>query len=331
MIEKMDKSRGIRRLADRVPAVLRDKRRKITDNRDERIIKLKLEDYVEGYPRTAAFVNGDSKNALFRRFAILRARSLLYKEAELTDLEEQLKILDEEDQGDWKVAHSIHVDDGDQNEVRRDLMIKINQRLKEYDDMLLRDRQARQLPKVSKTLYLEFFDYLYTENSLGRDDQRFVNHSDDFVSLSDYENSWIDGLLHRLMCHCRGGILRKIFVSHDDQIKTSDEHVNFYTEARMESFIKTLIAFISTTLLLTPMYLFLMVPMSTNVIACTVLIFIFLFSAAISTFTDARRPEVLAATAGYCAVLVVFVGNLQQFHFAHVSTSAATSATPFRS
>lgn len=34
------------------------------------------------------------------------------------------------------------------------------------------------------------------------------------------------------------------------------------------------------------------------------------FSAILSLFTRARRHEVLAAAAGYCAVLVVFLGNV---------------------
>jgi hypothetical protein len=40
------------------------------------------------------------------------------------------------------------------------------------------------------------------------------------------------------------------------------------------------------------------------------LIFTLAFSAILSLFTRARRHEILAAAAGYCAVLVVFLGNV---------------------
>jgi uncharacterized protein DUF6594 len=36
------------------------------------------------------------------------------------------------------------------------------------------------------------------------------------------------------------------------------------------------------------------------------------FSAVLSIFTRAKRHEVLAAAAAYCAVLVVFLGNIPQ-------------------
>jgi len=46
--------------------------------------------------------------------------------------------------------------------------------------------------------------------------------------------------------------------------------------------------------------------------ALVTLIFALAFATVVSLFTSARRQEVFAATAAYCAVLVVFIGNLQQ-------------------
>ena len=40
------------------------------------------------------------------------------------------------------------------------------------------------------------------------------------------------------------------------------------------------------------------------------LVFTLAFSAVLSLFTRARRHEILAAAAAYCAVLVVFLGNV---------------------
>lgn len=42
----------------------------------------------------------------------------------------------------------------------------------------------------------------------------------------------------------------------------------------------------------------------------TLIVFTFAFSSTLSLFTRARRHEVLAAAAAYCAVLVVFLGNV---------------------
>jgi hypothetical protein len=50
---------------------------------------------------------------------------------------------------------------------------------------------------------------------------------------------------------------------------------------------------------------------STNALCMGVLlIFTLLFSAELTFFTRAKRHEILAAAAGYCAVLVVFIGNV---------------------
>ena len=42
----------------------------------------------------------------------------------------------------------------------------------------------------------------------------------------------------------------------------------------------------------------------------TLLVFTLAFSSVLSLFTKARRHEILAAAAAYCAVLVVFLGNV---------------------
>ncbi len=96
----------------------------------------------------------------------------------------------------------------------------------------------------------------------------------------------------------------------------------------------TFIAFISTILLLIPVYVLITVRMDMQKMATVVLGFVFLFAAALSIFTEARRLDVFLATATYSvsayifplyilfrferdpdilqAVLCVFLGNLQQ-------------------
>jgi hypothetical protein len=98
-----------------------------------------VERYPEGYPRISAYIDSDSDAALFRRFGVLHARSLLYKQVELTELEAQLDKLDKDDEGNpgadsdkWRLGHSISLNGGQMNEKRRDLMKKIDEKLEEY-------------------------------------------------------------------------------------------------------------------------------------------------------------------------------------------------------
>jgi uncharacterized membrane protein len=101
-------------------------------------------------------------------------------------------------------------------------------------------------------------------------------------------------------------------VSPTDQAKTEDPHVHYYSADRLGAFIKIIIAVACTSLLLIPIYIFVVYRLSPKVMASVTLIFAFAFATAISLSTGARRQEVFAATAAYCAVLVVFIGNLQQ-------------------
>ena len=76
---------------------------------------------------------------MFRGFGRLHALSLLYKQAELTELEEQLEEqLEELDKSDakvqetkWKLHSHINTPNAD-NGARKELMDKIDLKMKEY-------------------------------------------------------------------------------------------------------------------------------------------------------------------------------------------------------
>lgn len=72
-----------------------------------------------------------------------------------------------------------------------------------------------------------------------------------------------------------------------------------------------IVVFIAVLILFVPVILFLLTPMSRAWMAIVVLTFVFVFSGMISLLTDAGVPEIFVGTATYCAVLVTFLGNLQ--------------------
>jgi len=88
-----------------------------------------------GYPRLAGFIVSDVDYNMFRGFARLHAHSLLHKQAELTELEEQLEDLDKSDaklpETQWKLHSHINTVGAD-NGKRKELMEKIDLKLKEY-------------------------------------------------------------------------------------------------------------------------------------------------------------------------------------------------------
>lgn len=96
---------------------------------------------LEGYPSFAHFIAKDSDASIYRKYAHLSARNLLYLQSELHDLEEQLRQLDGEDAKDidneeaQKAARGWrHYSDSENGRAsqHRVLQEKIRLKLKEY-------------------------------------------------------------------------------------------------------------------------------------------------------------------------------------------------------
>ena len=115
-------------------------------NEGSLLFPLAVEDHPQGYPRIAAYINSDDDTVLFRRFGNLHARSLLYKQVELTDLERELEKLDKKDDAsendEWRIGHSIHLDNGAKNEERKALIEKIDRKLEVYGEQSLHVGEA---------------------------------------------------------------------------------------------------------------------------------------------------------------------------------------------
>jgi len=85
-----------------------------------------------GYPSVAALVSKDNDFAIFRKFRYLNARNLLYLQAELVDLENELETFDrslqvKDDIGELKSWKKFAAD-----EDRWNLVLRIRKTLDEY-------------------------------------------------------------------------------------------------------------------------------------------------------------------------------------------------------
>ena len=108
-----------------------------------------------------------------------------------------------------------------------------------------------------------------------------------------------------------------LFRNYEQKAKTGNEDLQLLSAERLDIFLHIVLTIIATALLLVPVFiLFRLQPSSqaeihrkSNYQLITIFVFTLIFSASCSIFTKARRQEVLTATAAYCAVLVVFLGN----------------------
>jgi len=87
-----------------------------------------IEDYRQGYPRFSALIGSHPAFAIFRRFMTLRARVLLYKQDELSILEENLNAIDGAEQSELFLGCKRL----DSNPQRAQLVFEIEQKLSSY-------------------------------------------------------------------------------------------------------------------------------------------------------------------------------------------------------
>ncbi|KAJ4344293.1 hypothetical protein N0V95_006170 [Ascochyta clinopodiicola] len=116
---------------------------------------------------------------------------------------------------------------------------------------------------------------------------------------------------------------KKYFRTPELAAKTVNTDVSLYSASRIDKMVNIFITFVIFILLVIPIvtmyHLTSTIAMDSNTPAVTsrntfnavgvLIVFTLLFSAAMSVLTKAARHEMFAASAAYCAILVVFIGN----------------------
>lgn len=130
---------------------------------------------------------------------------------------------------------------------------------------------------------------------------------------------------------------QKYFRTPELRAKTTNNYISFYSSTRIDKLINILITFVIFILLVVPVVTMYQLTstishtsadstspanstLSTSGATDTntrdtfnavgvLIVFTLLFSAAMSLLTKAARHELFAASAAYCAILVVFIGN----------------------
>lgn len=127
---------------------------------------------------------------------------------------------------------------------------------------------------------------------------------------------------------------QKYFRTPELRAKTTNSYIAFYSSSRIDKLINILITFVIFILLVVPVVTMYQLtstishteaasPGNATAIAPNtdsntrdtfnavgvLIVFTLLFSAAMSLLTKAARHELFAASAAYCAILVVFIGN----------------------
>lgn len=105
-----------------------------------------------------------------------------------------------------------------------------------------------------------------------------------------------------------------MFMTPELREKTSDEDVHYYAPERVDKLVNVIITAVIFVLLILPvvaMYELSSVSQRASPFEAIgiLIVFTLLFGMAMSSLTRATRQELFAASAAYCAVLVVFISN----------------------
>ncbi|KAF2812454.1 uncharacterized protein BDZ99DRAFT_383497 [Mytilinidion resinicola] len=251
-----------------------------------------VEDFQQGYPRLAAFINSDRDFVVFRRFGQLHVRFLLDMQDELAELEQQLHELDQQD----TFSFNLNSRRQDKNAARKVLLEEMGNKLYVYDKGLeAYYRHIERLP--SKRTHVEsVVNWMKGNKPLVAEESEFLNTWDDLISpreRADY------GGLDIFISGC---------ASHTH--KSNDKHVIMVNTSYTLVIARLLATFMAIAILTIPIAVLYRV---SNMSGRLWIIGIFtgLFSSVLSIFTQSRNYEIFSATAAYCAVMVVFVGNVQ--------------------
>lgn len=275
----------------------------------------RIDDHPQGYPQLAAFVNSDENFLIARKYGFLRSRVLLYRQDELSVLERDLIRLDADDEENRKFAlRSRKRDeetDTDPVYSRKVLMQKIDDKLKEYDGLVSRIKTYLSFRAPSSRNAKTFIDWIDDHKPLSIEESDFIKHKDDFVALSDgQESGWLDGIVEDGLGWCLPKkLMKSLFTSEEQSKKTDDDHLHLYSKRRIDIVVRLVLVLTTVGLLVGPSAVLYFVTGQSALKICLIMVFTLLFAAALSVCTKAKRHEMLAATATYAAVLVVFLGN----------------------
>ena len=108
------------------------------------------EDASHGYPKLASFLGGVEGYAIYKRFASLNARNLLYHQAKLIHLEHELSEMEKSLAGDPDLHYSVHhifgAEPGTRRGKLRQKYEEVSWALEKYNGLLLEQQKLHGLP-----------------------------------------------------------------------------------------------------------------------------------------------------------------------------------------
>jgi hypothetical protein len=155
-------------------------------------------------------MNSDENFLMCRKYGFLHNRVLLYRQDELRELEQELLKMDKQaNKADDTTLKSRTREERFTGEERRALINKIDDKLKEYNDIVQRTRSFATLQRATERNYTSVRNWVDHKAPLVQDEASTFYKDRDFVSVVDAkEGSWFDGRVETVLSRFGGPVTR---------------------------------------------------------------------------------------------------------------------------
>ncbi|RMX73599.1 hypothetical protein D0869_13441 [Hortaea werneckii] len=192
-------------------------------------------------------------------------------------------------------------------------------------ELMLKTREITLLQRPSTKDYRSVRSWFANHAPLVHGEAQYLKCREDIITLRPgRECAGFDGFVERML-HLLDASLGKLncHIIRELQEKTSDSRLQYYAPARVDKLVGFIITGVIFMLLILPvvaLYELSNVGRRESPFEAIgiLIIFTLLFAAAMSALTKATRQELFAASAAYCAVLVVFISNFITTQFMEI-------------
>lgn len=278
---------------------------------------------------------------LYRGFSYVHARLLLKLQAEIEGLETELDALDQHQLAageetrlrSWVMdAAACEAEKREGNRTRDDVLEDLRIKVCQYDELLIKARELMAFQRPSVLHYNNVRSWHEKVTPLASGEQNSLQWKDDLLSLRHGRDiAGLDVLIERILCMLECRLMRVslqaslsfvpadteqwLFGPHDQKAMASKKDFRYFSSS-----VVTYVANISITTVI--LALLFATPVIWREVSepdtaekaltgiCILIASTVLFAGSMSLLTNARRHELFAASAAYCALLQILLNGL---------------------
>ncbi|KAF2705066.1 hypothetical protein K504DRAFT_506536 [Pleomassaria siparia CBS 279.74] len=259
----------------------------------------------EGYREFSRWMASDDDFFIIRRFQSLNANVILYMQDRIPQIEERLAEIhmNNENAPDVEKRRNNSFRWDMKHEVERDkLLCELTSLLHHYNQYVDTFSKIRERPRADKSQVTNLHEFI-NRNAITKKETDFAEHRPDLISINAHRSSPLGRFLETIRVIRLSSLVR---AKPDPDSQVISNYTHYASDDALATLTTISIVLIGLIMLLGPLWLLEFVPGSKKRLL-TITIFITVFMALMSTATINRPFEVVASSAAYAAVLMVFM------------------------